>query len=66
MDHQGSTLYIELEDAGAASWWAGPEMTRSLAELRREIEADGWVVTGHGYQPWDLRYQRRDTARSGD
>ena len=43
--------------------WA-PEMTQSLAQLRREIEDDGWVVTGRGDQPWELRYQRRDTARS--
>ena len=42
-----------------------PEMTQSLAELRREIEDDGWVVTGHGDQPWELHYQRLDTARSG-
>ena len=44
--------------------WA-PGMTQSLTELRREIEDDGWVVTGHGDQPWDLHFRRRDTARSG-
>jgi len=42
--------------------WA-PGMTESLTDLRREIEDDGWVVTGQGDQPWELRY-RRDAARS--
>ena len=44
--------------------WA-PGMSQSLTELRREIEDDGWVMTGQGDQPWDLHYRRRDTARSG-
>ena len=44
--------------------WA-PELTQSLAEPRREIEGDGWVVSGRGDQPWDLHFRRRDPPRSG-
>ena len=33
-------------------------MTESLAELRRQIEDDGWLHLGHGGQPWQLTYQR--------
>jgi hypothetical protein len=38
--------------------WA-PGMTESLTDLRREVEADGWVLTGEGPVPWALSYQRR-------
>ncbi|MDV8070621.1 hypothetical protein R4P64_29220 [Rhodococcus sp. IEGM 1366] len=36
--------------------WA-PEMTASLAELRRSIEDDGWHLSGRGRQPWSLIYR---------
>lgn len=41
--------------------WA-PGMQRALAELQREIEADGWVEVGVGEQPWEHQYRRRPTA----
>lgn len=41
--------------------WA-PGMQQALAELQREIEADGWVVVGVGEQPWEHQYRRRPTA----
>jgi hypothetical protein len=37
--------------------WA-PDMTRSLRELRSDLERDGWVLAGRGEQPWELRYER--------
>lgn len=37
--------------------WA-PGMTRSLQDLRREIEHDGWVEAGRGSEPWAFRYER--------
>ncbi len=37
--------------------WA-PGMTRSLEELCREIQGDGWVQVGRGAEPWAYRYQR--------
>ena len=44
--------------------WA-PEMTRSLAELRRDLERDGWVQLSQGNRPWEGKYERRaDTAAS--
>jgi hypothetical protein len=39
------------------SEWA-PDMTQSLAELRHNLEKDGWVPVGQGEQPWELRYER--------
>jgi hypothetical protein len=38
--------------------WA-PGMAESLKDLRREVEADGWVLAGEGAQPWELTYERR-------
>ena len=35
--------------------WA-PGMTKSLQDLRREIENDGWVEAGRGTDPWAFRY----------
>jgi len=43
--------------------WA-PDMAHSLAELRREIAADGWVEVGRGSEPWAYRYERRPGATS--
>jgi hypothetical protein len=37
--------------------WA-PEMTKSLQDLRREIENDGWVEAGRGTEPWAFTYER--------
>lgn len=65
-----ATLQIELEDMGGTSWWAGvlatlasqeawaPGMTKSLQDLCREIENDGWVEAGRGAEPWAFRYER--------
>jgi hypothetical protein len=36
--------------------WA-PGMTKSLQELRREIEHDGWVEAGRGAEPWAFNYE---------
>ena len=36
--------------------WA-PGMTKSLQDLRREIENDGWVEAGRGTEPWAFRYE---------
>jgi hypothetical protein len=33
-------------------------MTRTLQELRREIEHDGWVEAGQGIDPWAFKYER--------
>jgi hypothetical protein len=33
-------------------------MSRSLTELRQELENDGWVQVGRGTEPWAYRYQR--------
>ena len=41
--------------------WA-PGMTKSLQDLRREIENDGWVEAGRGTEPWAFKYER---SRSG-
>ena len=35
-----------------------PGMTKSLQELRREIDNDGWVEAGRGTEPWAFRYER--------
>jgi len=40
--------------------WA-PGMKDSLLVLRREIEADGWVETGHGPKFWEFAYARTAT-----
>jgi hypothetical protein len=32
-------------------------MTKSLQDLRREIENDGWVETGRGAEPWAFKYE---------
>ncbi len=37
--------------------WA-PGLTAALAEVRHEIEDDGWVPTVVGNHPWELRYRR--------
>jgi hypothetical protein len=37
--------------------WA-PGMTKSLQDLRRDIENDGWVEIGLGTEPWAFRYER--------
>jgi hypothetical protein len=42
--------------------WA-PGMTRSLQDLRREIQNDGWVEAGRGTEPWAFTYER-PTSRS--
>lgn len=41
--------------------WA-PGMNDSLLALRREIEADGWVETGHGPKFWEYTYTRPDAG----
>jgi hypothetical protein len=41
--------------------WA-PGMTKSLQDLRREIENDRWVEAGRGTEPWAFKYER---SRSG-
>jgi hypothetical protein len=33
-------------------------MTKSLQDLRREIENDGWVQAGRGTEPWAFQYER--------
>jgi hypothetical protein len=33
-------------------------MTKSLQDLHREIENDGWVEAGRGAEPWALEYER--------
>jgi hypothetical protein len=38
--------------------WA-PGTTKSLQDLRREIESDGWVEAGRGPDPWAFRYERQ-------
>jgi hypothetical protein len=37
--------------------WA-PGMTEALAELKRDLAADGWMLTSHGKDPWSLTYAR--------
>ena len=37
-----------------------PGMTDSLTKLRREIEADGWVETGQGPEPYAYIFARPD------
>ena len=37
--------------------WA-PGMTKSLQDLCRVIENDGWVEAGRGVEPWALKYER--------
>ena len=37
--------------------WA-PGMTRSLQDLRREIENDGWVEAGRATEPWAFTHGR--------
>lgn len=37
--------------------WA-PDMVVRLAELREELSAEGWLLAGHGEQPWSYRYVR--------
>ena len=37
-----------------------PGMTDSLTKLRREIEADGWVETGRGAEPYAFTFARPD------
>jgi hypothetical protein len=37
-------------------------MTKSLQDLRREIENDGWVEAGRGTESWAFTYER---PRSG-
>ena len=41
--------------------WA-PGMAKSLQDLRREIENDGWVAAGRGAEPWGVQVRR---SRSG-
>jgi len=41
-------------------------MTQSLAELRHNLEKDGWVPVGKGEQPWELRYERPLRAAADD
>jgi hypothetical protein len=36
--------------------WA-PGTTRSLQDLRHEIENDGWVEVGRGTEPWAFTYE---------
>jgi hypothetical protein len=36
--------------------WA-PGMAKSLQDLRREIENDGWVEAGRGTEPWAFKYE---------
>ena len=36
--------------------WA-PGMTKTLQDLRREIENDGWVEAGRGGEPWAFKYE---------
>jgi hypothetical protein len=43
------------------AWASG--MTRSLQELRREIEHDGWVEAGRGTEPWAFTYERSQSGR---
>jgi hypothetical protein len=33
-------------------------MTKSLQDLRREIENDGWVEVGRDAEPWAFTYER--------
>jgi hypothetical protein len=35
----------------------GTRMTKSLQDLRREIENDGWVEAGRGTEPWAFKYE---------
>ncbi|WP_198416035.1 MULTISPECIES: hypothetical protein [Cryobacterium] len=42
-----------------------PGTTKSLTKLRREIEADGWVETGRGPQPYAFTFVRPDGTTSG-
>ena len=36
--------------------WA-PGMTKTLQDLRREIEHDGWIAAGRGAEPWAFKYE---------
>jgi hypothetical protein len=54
----GTVGRLPPEDA-----WA-PDMAQSLAELRREIAADGWVDVGRGSEPWAYRYAHRPGTTS--
>ena len=38
--------------------WA-PGTTKSLQDLRREIENDGWLEAGRGTEPWAFKYEHR-------
>jgi hypothetical protein len=46
------SLPIPPDDA-----WA-PDMDARLAELRAELVAEGWLLSGRGEQPWAYRYTR--------
>ncbi|MGJ8720626.1 MAG: hypothetical protein ACSHW9_02165 [Salinibacterium amurskyense] len=39
-----------------------PRMAETLAKLREEIEADGWVLTEQGDQSWALTFARPESA----
>lgn len=39
-----------------------PRMAETLAKLRGEIEADGWVVTERGAQSWALTFARPEST----
>ena len=40
-------------------------MAESLAQVQRDIAADGWVQVGQGAEPWAFRY-RRPSATGSD
>jgi len=33
-------------------------MTKSLQDLRRKVENNGWVEAGRGAEPWAFKYER--------
>ena len=42
-----------------------PRMAETLAKLRHEIEADGWVETAQGEQSWALTFARPEGGSNG-
>jgi hypothetical protein len=67
----GDTRYAGPEFAAPRSFRAispqeswSPDMTKSLDELCRELDRDGWMRLGRASDPWAFRYERVQRAGS--
>jgi hypothetical protein len=50
-----------LDDVLPREAWT-PGMAEALEELRRRLEAEGWLPAGHGGREWTYRYVRPSVA----